>query len=146
MKISATARYTPRTSSGQFIAARVTPAVTACVEAACSLVAEEAKALCPVGPTGDLRNSISFRVDAVGSTIQGTVYAGMFYAGYVEFGTGRRGAASAGAGPYPYKASWPGMVAQPFLRPALDMGRDAVMACFRGQIALGDALLTGGGQ
>lgn len=132
-------------SSGQFIAAKVTPAVTACVEAACQLVVQEAKALCPVD-TGALSESIDSRVDEVGATIQGTIYASAPYAGYVEFGTGQRGAGSAGAGPYPYSATWIGHPAQPFLRPALDTAREAVLALFRGQIAFSEPLLTGGGK
>jgi len=59
----------------------------------------------------------------------------MFYAGYVEFGTGRRGAASPGAGPFPYRQSWPGMAAQPYCRPALDIGRSQVLTAW--QAALG---------
>jgi len=143
MKISATARYTPRMSSGQFIAARVTPAVTLSVDAACQLVVQEAKDICPVR-SGDARDSINYRLDQVGSTIQGTIYMAVSYAGYIEFGTGIRGASSAGAGPYPYNPAWPGMVAQPTLRPALDTSREAVLACFRGQIAFSEPLLTGG--
>jgi HK97 gp10 family phage protein len=130
-------------SSGQFIAAKVTPAVTASVTAACQLVEQEAKSLCPVD-TGTLAQSISFRVDEVGASIQGTIYAAADYAGYVEFGTGQRGAGSAGAGPYPYSATWIGHPAQPFLRPALDTAREAVLAIFRGQIAFSQPLLTGG--
>jgi HK97 gp10 family phage protein len=142
MKLSCTVKYTPRSSAGQFVKAKITPAVTASVQAACQYVAEEAKAICPVD-TGALRDSISFRVDEVGSTIQGTVYAGMFYAAYVEYGTGRRGAGSAGAGGYPYTPTWAGQTAQPYLRPALDSAHDVVMGIFRGQLAFSAPLLTG---
>jgi hypothetical protein len=48
----------------------------------------------------------------------------------VEFGTGRRGASSAGAGPYSYDPNWPGMVAQPYMRPALDTARPQILAAF----------------
>jgi hypothetical protein len=42
------------------------------------------------------------------------------YRFYVEYGTGKRGAASAMAGPGPYKLSWPGMTPRPYMRPAQD--------------------------
>lgn len=42
------------------------------------------------------------------------------YRFYVEFGTGRRGAESAMAGPGPYEMSWPGMTPRAYMRPALD--------------------------
>lgn len=142
MKLSVIARYTPRMTSGQFIAARVTPAVTGSVQAACQLVVQEAKAICPVD-TGELSESIDFRVDSLGTSIQGTIYASAPHAGYVEFGTGIRGAGSAGAGPYPYNPAWPGMPAQPYLRPALDTAREAVLTFFRSQIAFSQPLLTG---
>jgi len=53
------------------------------------------------------------------------------YASYVEFGTGRRGDPSA---PYPHTDK-PGMVAQPFMRPALDENREAIDGLFREQLA-----------
>jgi hypothetical protein len=52
------------------------------------------------------------------------------HAAYVEFGTGQRGAASAGAGNGPYSETWPGMPAQPYLRPALDTARPAILGAF----------------
>jgi hypothetical protein len=42
------------------------------------------------------------------------------YRFYVEYGTGKRGAESAQAGPGPYKESWPGMTPRPYQRPAMD--------------------------
>lgn len=136
MKLSATATFVERNSVGQFIASRVTPALMERMDKAGALVAAEAKSLAPVH-TGELRDSISHRVDAVGSRVVATIYASAPHAGFVEYGTGQRGASSASAGPYPYSASWPGMAAQPFLRPALDTMRGEI----KGVITSG-ALLT----
>lgn len=97
-------------------------------------VLEISQELVPVD-TGELKASGSTRVEWVGTKVTGYITYGAYYAAYVEFGTGRRGAASAGAGPYPYKASWPGMAAQPYMRPALDLGRDQGLTAF--QEALG---------
>lgn len=79
---------------------------------------------------GPIRNSL-FAVQAV-------IAPHVEYAAYVEFGTGQRGAASAGAGDGPYNPSWPGMVAQPYMRPALDENRDLVVETVRD--AVKDAL------
>jgi HK97 gp10 family phage protein len=95
-----------------------------------SVVAEEAKAICPVD-TGTLRDSIREEpIDDDGKQVTAQVSANTHYAAFVEFGTGRRGAESAGAGPFNYTMSWPGMVAQPYLRPALDSARSRVMEQF----------------
>lgn len=133
--INATATYRPRTTSGQFIAAKITPAVQASVEAAAALIVQEAQTLCPVR-TGELHDSITASVTQTDTTVVGRITAAAPYAGYVEFGTGRRGAASPDKGPYPYDPNWPGMVPQPFMRPALDTTRDAVKAIFASQIAI----------
>lgn len=81
--------------------------------------------------TGALRASAATSVEWVGKKVTGYVQYAQPYAGYVEFGTGIRGQSSAGAGPYPYNPKWPGQVAQPYLRPALDSSRDAVLAAFK---------------
>lgn len=134
--ITATATYRPRMSSGQFIAAKISPAVQASVEAGAALIVQEAQTLCPVR-SGDLRDSIAATFIQTDTTAVGRITAGMFYAGYVEFGTGRRGAESPNKGPYPYDANWPGMTPRPFMRPALDTTREAVKALFASQIAIG---------
>ena len=113
--LTASATYRPRSSSGQFIAAVITPGVRASVEAAAQLIVQEAQAICPV-KTGALRDSISAGdPEDTGSTSAAKITASAYYAGYVEYGTGIRGAESPGAGPYPYSPTWPGMKAQPFL-------------------------------
>lgn len=136
MRLSATAVYRPRATAGQFIASRITPAVRASIAAVSELVVDEAKAICPVD-TGALQASIHATVADGDKTVVGTIAADVPYAAFVEYGTGRRGASSPGAGPYPYTLSWPGMVAQPFLRPALDTSREAIKSLFKSEVALG---------
>jgi HK97 gp10 family phage protein len=84
--------------------------------------------------TGELKASGGTSVQWVGTKVVGYVTYGAYYAAYVEFGTGRRGAASAGRGPYPYKEDWPGMKAQPYVRPALDLGRQQVVDAFKSSL------------
>lgn len=136
VSLKARVQYTPRSSAGQFIAATITPGVIASVKAAQGLIVQEAQSMCPVR-TGALRESIAaVEPDDSGKTVTGAVEATAPYAGYVEFGTGIRGAASPGAGPYPYSPTWPGMEAQPFLRPALDSTREAVKEVFASNLSI----------
>jgi len=133
--IRATATATPRGSAGQFIAARIAPAVRAAVEASGKAVLEEAKRIVPVD-TGELRDSGYTTVRETDKTIVADVGFSANHAAYVEYGTGRAGAASAGAGAGPYSPTWPGMPAQPYLRPALDTTRETIRELFASQIAL----------
>jgi HK97 gp10 family phage protein len=135
--LTATVSYKPRSEfTGTFISGRVTPAVSASVEAASQLIVNEAQAICPVD-TGALKDSISAG-GSVESNVSSVVKitAGAPYAGYVEYGTGVRGSESPGAGPYPYTMTWKGMRAQPYMRPALDTTRDAVRELFASQLAI----------
>jgi HK97 gp10 family phage protein len=110
--------------------ALLVPKLLAGAQAAADIVYEESQVLVPVD-TGELHDTADTSVEWTGKTVQGYVVYPAPYAAYVEFGTGRRGAASAGAGPYPYSESWAGMVAQPYLRPALDTTRGQVLAAFK---------------
>ena len=132
--IRATATSTFRSNTGQFIAGTITPAVRAGVEAFANLVLQEAQAIVPVD-TGELRDSGSVVVDEGDKRVVAHVVFSANHAGFVEFGTGRRGAESAGAGPYSYSPTWPGMASQPYLRPALDTAREAGKALFASQVA-----------
>jgi hypothetical protein len=108
----------------------VVPKIVAAVTEGCDAVATEAEAIVPVD-TGELKASIGIGpVALVGNAVEGSVVATAPHAAYVEFGTGIRGAASAGVGPYPYSQSWPGMPASPYLRPALDTARPAIRDAF----------------
>ena len=117
----------PRAILNRIVAARILPAV----RASQVIVIQEAQAYCPVD-TGALRASIqALEPEDDGSRVVGLVVATMPYAPYVEFGTGIAGESSPGAGPGPYSTTWPGMESQPFLRPACDSARDAVMEAFQ---------------
>jgi HK97 gp10 family phage protein len=134
MSIWARVAFTPRNAYGEFVPAIVTPAVEAAVQGVCDNVETLAKGYCPV-LTGRLRDSIATVTKNNVTSITGYVAPNTPYAGYVEFGTGRRGAESPGAGSGPYKMSWPGMAAQPYMRPALDETRVGIVALMAGKIA-----------
>ena len=112
----------------------IVPKLVAGAQAGADAVLEISQGLVPVD-TGALKDSGKTSVEWTGTRVSGYVTYGEYYAAYVEFGTGRRGSASAGAGPFPYNENWPGMVAQPYVRPALDIGREKVLTAF--QAALG---------
>ncbi len=133
--ISATATFRPRGDLGRFVQARISPAVTASVQAACDLIQETAKGYAPVD-TGALRESIVVDVKETGSTVKGTVSVGVPYAAFLEFGTGQRGEASPGAGEGPYSPSWPGQAAQPYMRPAVDESREPIKDLFRSNLSV----------
>jgi HK97 gp10 family phage protein len=135
MRLHATAIFRPRSDAGRFVEVKVSPAVKAAVVASCKLIENAAKAMCPVD-TGTLQDSISTTIDDSGKTIIGRVGPHTDYAAYVEFGTGIAGAGSPGAGEGPYNTSWPGMPAQPYMRPALDENRQAVYDVFGKEVGL----------
>ena len=110
--------------------AKLVPLLTIGAQNGAAEVLVEAQAIVPVD-TGDLLRSGSTSVEWTGKVVTGYVEFGQPYAAYVEFGTGRRGQGSAGAGPYAYDQNWAGMVAQPYLRPALDTARPAVLSAFQ---------------
>jgi len=70
--------------------------------------------------TGALADSIDLKSGVDGASAWASWGPDIFYMFYVEFGTGRRGAASAEAGPGPYDENWAGMTPRPYMRPALD--------------------------
>ena len=98
-----------------------------------TLVQQEAQAIVPVD-TGELKASIQTSVEWSGTTVEGEVFADSPHAGFIEFGTGQRGAASPGAGPYPYSPGWPGMPAQPFMRNSLDSSKRAILGIFEAHL------------
>lgn len=129
--IQATVKSIPRNSAGQFIASRVTPAIRAGIKAYVQVIFDESQTLVPVD-TGELKESGSIVIEETERRVTGHVVYSAPHAAYVEYGTGIRGAESPGAGPYSYSPTWPGMAAQPYLRPALDTAREAGLALFRG--------------
>ena len=100
---------------------------------ACALVERSAKQKAPKD-TGELRRSITSKVESNGSDIQGVVYTPLEYAPYVEFGTGLF-AESGGRQDVPWnyrddKGEWhstSGIKPQPFMRPALNENREEIL-------------------
>jgi HK97 gp10 family phage protein len=130
MSLGARAQFVPRNGLGQFIPAVITPAVIASVKAGCEVIQQTAQQYCPV-ETGALRDSIGITITETGKTVVGVVAPTMYYASYVEYGTGRRG----GPAPYPHVMTWPGQDPQPYMRPAFDENQDSIKDLFRGQLA-----------
>ena len=126
MKITSHSVYQPR-DGGRFIAAKVTEAVRASVIEWAGNVLDTAQALVAVD-TGELKASGHVTIAETGKTIAAAVSFDADHAAFVEFGTGVRGAASAGAGEGPYSTSWVGMPAQPYLRPAFEQHRNEAQA------------------
>jgi HK97 gp10 family phage protein len=108
-------------------------AMTQAMKKACLLVERSAKQKVPKG-NGELGRSITSEVEVDANEIRGIVYTPLFYAPYVEFGTGLF--AEAGDGrkdvPWHYKddeGNWhstSGMNPHPFLRPALNENREQI--------------------
>lgn len=99
---------------------------------ACARVERSAKMNAPKG-NGDLRRSITSKVEGFGSDIEGIVYTPLEYAPYVEYGTGLF-AESGGREDVPWcyqddEGNWhttSGMHPQPYMRPALDENREDI--------------------
>ena len=100
---------------------------------ACALVERSAKQKAPKG-TGELRRSITSKVETDGDELRGVVYTPLEYAPYVEYGTGLF-AEEGGRTDVPWnyqddEGTWhstSGMRPQPFLRPALDENREEIL-------------------
>jgi len=131
--ISAHAQFTPRNDLGQFVQAKVVPAVIASVQASVNVIQQSAQIYCPVD-TGALRDSITTEVKESGSTVVGNVGPHVDYADYVEYGTGRLGDPAA---PYAHVETWPGMKPQPYMRPALDENKGSILDLFKSNISTG---------
>lgn len=105
----------------------------AALKKACALVERSAKQKAPKD-TGDLRRSITSRIENNGDEIVGVVYTPLEYAPYVEYGTGLF-AEKGGRKDVPWfyvddKGEWhitSGQRPQPYLRPALDENREAIL-------------------
>jgi hypothetical protein len=127
--IRATSTFTPRGDGGKFVIAEITEAITEAAQDMAQVVLLEAQRIVPVD-TGELRDSGQVSMRDTGSTVVADIEFLAGHAAYVEYGTGIRGAASPGAGPYPYSPTWPGMRAQPYLRPALEIARAEALGMF----------------
>ena len=97
---------------------------------ACAIVEADAKKKSPKGRTGELRRSITSKVE----NGEGIVYTPLFYAPYVEYGTGLF-AESGGRKDVPWnyqdeKGEWhstSGMKPHPYMRPALNENREKIL-------------------
>ena len=111
---------------------------------ACALVEREAKKKAPKG-TGELRRSITSRVESDGTEVVGIVFTPLEYAPYVEYGTGLF-AESGGRQdvPWNYKddeGNWhstSGQHPHPYMRPALDENREAIIRILKEGITEND--------
>ena len=100
---------------------------------ACALVERSAKQKAPKD-TGELRRSITSKVEGNGADIQGVIYTPLEYAPYVEFGTGLF-AENGGRQDVPWnyqddEGEWhstSGMKPRPFMRPALNENREEIL-------------------
>lgn len=129
--IRATVASVTFTPSGATAAAdKIKARAKVAVENSCKFIYDESQNLVHVD-SGDLKDSGEIIIDEYDSGITGHVVYHSDHAVYNEFGTGRRGAESEGAGPYAYNPNWPGMTAIPFLRPALDICRSQIEAEFK---------------
>lgn len=101
------------------------------------IIEGDARNLASVTPssTGALRRSIRSETKEFSTYALGKVVAHAEYAGFVEVGTGDRGAANPPEGAIAagatYTAGWPGMEAQPYLYPAFKANKAKVMEMIR---------------
>ena len=118
--------------AGQWSAveARLVPLLVAAAKKAAAPVFAESQTLVHVR-SGELRASGAVTTEWTGRRVSAFIAYSAPYAAYNEFGTGVRGQSSEWAGPYDYRQDWPGMRPIPFLRPALDHGRDSILDAYK---------------
>jgi HK97 gp10 family phage protein len=101
---------------------------------ACAVVERAAKEKAPKG-TGELRRSITSRVDAKNGSVEGIIFTPLEYAPYVEFGTGLFAENGNGRKDVPWhyqddEGNWhttSGQHPQPFMRPAINENRTKIL-------------------
>ena len=103
------------------------------LESAALIVEASAKALAPVGESGELRDKIDHNVKNTANGPTATIGSPLDYAMYVEYGTGEKAENGAGRkGGWSYQTpdgEWHhtnGMDPQPFLRPAFRQNKTKV--------------------
>lgn len=105
----------------------------------CALIERSAKEKVPV-QTGELRRSITSKVENNGREVIGTVYTPLEYAPYIEYGTGLFAEKGGRPTPWSYqddKGEWhttSGQPPQPYMRPALDENRTTILEILGGSI------------
>lgn len=108
------------------------------LEKACAIVERSAKQKAPKGK-GELRRSITSKVENSNDELEGVVYTPLEYAPYVEFGTGLF-AEEGGRKDVPWcyqddEGEWhstSGQKPQPFMRPALYENKDTIIETLKG--------------
>ena len=111
------------------------------VHKACTLVERTAKIKAPKG-NGDLRRSITSKIERDGDDVRGIVYTPLEYAPYVEYGTGLFAEKGDGRKDVPWhyqddEGEWhstSGQNPMPFLRPALDANREQIKRILREEL------------
>lgn len=101
---------------------------------ACALVERSAKQKAPKD-NGQLRRSITSKVEVSGEDVKGIVYTPLEYAPYVEYGTGLFAEGGNGRKDVPWnyqddKGNWhstSGQRPQPYMRPALNDNREGIV-------------------
>lgn len=110
------------------------------MKASCALVERSAKQNVVTVKTGELRRSISSKVESNGLTVTGTIYTPLEYAPYIEYGTGLFAEKGGRDTPWSYQddeGEWhttSGMPPRPFMRPALEKNRTAILETLGGSI------------
>lgn len=115
-----------------------TSGMRAALGRACAIVERAAKQNAPKG-TGELRRSITSRIEEDNGELIGVVYTPLEYAPYVEYGTGLF-AEEGGRLDVPWnyqddEGNWhrtSGQHPQPFMRPALNENREQVLRILQG--------------
>ena len=110
-----------------------TQKVAAAMGKACALVERAAKEKAPKN-TGELRRSITSKVDTGAGEVTGVVFTPLEYAPYIEYGTGLF-AENGGRKDVPWnyqddEGNWhktSGMKPQPYMRPALNENRTEIL-------------------
>jgi HK97 gp10 family phage protein len=129
MNIRATSSFRPGNVAA--VMDRITARAIAATSKATQRVLDTALEIVPVD-TGELQSSGKLTITLTGQYVKGTVSFDADHAAFVEFGTGIRGAASAGAmSGISYSSTWPGIPSQPYLRPALYQNQQATLGDFR---------------
>ena len=102
----------------------------------CALVERSAKEKVPV-QTGELRRSITSKVENNGLEVTGTIYTPLEYAPYIEYGTGLFAEKGGRPTPWCYQGEWhttSGQPPQPQMRPALNENRTTILEILGGSI------------
>lgn len=121
-----------------------TESIVGGIELGCAAVERDAKKKAPKN-TGELKRSITSKVENEGRQVVGKVFTPLEYAPYVEYGTGLF-AEKGGRKDVPWnykddKGEWHstrGMQPQPFMRPALQENRERIMNYIKAGVNLND--------